>query len=203
MTPYDPHKSEKDIEVGDFYYKRGNYKAAVSRYQEALYYNSRNPLATFKLADALEKDNQLDDAAVYYSEYDRLYPDGAQITEVKTALQRLAPRVQAASPKLRQMQIDHGLQAGEMLMAQKNYPDAVGRFCDVAEIDPANARAIFRLAQALQETGEFAAAYQNYQAYLKLEPSGRFAPDARREIQRLGPQVQQGRATSPASGTLP
>src|SRR5438067_11221923 len=34
--PWNPHKAAKDIEVGDFYAKRKNYKAAVSRYREAL-----------------------------------------------------------------------------------------------------------------------------------------------------------------------
>src|SRR5512146_853758 len=33
---YDPHKAEKDVEVGDFYFKRKNYPAAISRYRSAL-----------------------------------------------------------------------------------------------------------------------------------------------------------------------
>src|SRR5215472_9378466 len=34
--PFDPHKAMKAIEVGDFYFKKQNYRAAISRYQEAL-----------------------------------------------------------------------------------------------------------------------------------------------------------------------
>ncbi len=199
MRPYDPHKAEKDIEVGDFYYQRGNYKAAVNRYQEAVEVGPASPSATFKLADAYEKDKRPEQAAVYYHEYVRQFPTGPQVAEARAALQRLP-----ANPAyLREAEVARGLEAGERLLALKNYPDAVLRFCDVAAVAPDNARALFRLAQALEATGEFAAAYQNYQTYLKLEPDGQFAPDAQREIRRLAPQVQQGRVTSPSSGTRP
>src|SRR3954468_9858250 len=48
--PWNPHKAAKDIEVGDYYAKRKNYKAAISRYREALEYKPRDAEATFKLA---------------------------------------------------------------------------------------------------------------------------------------------------------
>src|SRR5438552_16070095 len=50
--PWNPHKAAKDIEVGDFYAKRKNYKAAISRYREALEYKPKDADATFKLAQA-------------------------------------------------------------------------------------------------------------------------------------------------------
>jgi tetratricopeptide (TPR) repeat protein len=202
MKPYDPHKAEKDVEVGDFYYKRGNYKAAVSRYQEALELGPPSASATFKLADALEKDKRPADAAVYYREYVRQYPQGAQLADARAALERIAPAIQDAG-RVQQAEVARGLEAGETFLAQKNYSAAMERFCDVADIAPDNARALFRLAQALQATGEFAAAYQNYQGYLKLEPNGDLAPAARREVQRLAPQLQQGKVTSPSSETRP
>ncbi len=36
--PWDPHKAAKNVEVGDFYFKRKNYRAALDRYKEALIY---------------------------------------------------------------------------------------------------------------------------------------------------------------------
>ncbi len=199
MRPYDPHKAEKDIEVGDFYYKRGNYRAAVNRYREAVEVGPASPSATFKLADAYEKDKRPEQAAIYYHEYVRQFPNGPQIADARAALQRLP-----ANPEhLREAEVARGLDVGERLLALKNYPDAVQRFCDVAAVAPDNPRALFRLAQALEATGEFAAAYQNYQTYLKLEPDGPFAPDAQRELRRLAPQVQQGQVTSPSAGTRP
>src|SRR6516162_2279418 len=35
MRPWDPHRAAKDIEVGDYYFKRKNYLGAESRYREA------------------------------------------------------------------------------------------------------------------------------------------------------------------------
>ncbi len=202
MKPYDPHKAEKDIEVGDFYYKRQNYKAAIGRYEESLQLRPGSPSVTFKLADAYEKDKKPEQAAIYYSEYVRQYPKGRQIAQAQAALQRLAPVVRADADQLKQAEIAHDLQAGEMLMAQKKYPDAMQRFCDVSAIAP-NPRALFRLAQSQEASGDFPAAYQNFQGYLKLEPEGPFAAAARREISRLAPQVQQGRVTSPSADSRP
>src|SRR6266487_4137221 len=34
--PWDPHKAIKDIEVGDFYFKKKNYRAALDRYRKEL-----------------------------------------------------------------------------------------------------------------------------------------------------------------------
>src|ERR1700760_2953278 len=42
FTPYNPMKAMKDIEVGDFYMKRWNYGAAISRYREALEFKPRD-----------------------------------------------------------------------------------------------------------------------------------------------------------------
>ena len=54
LRPYDPHHADKDVEIGDFYFKRDNYKAAESRYAEALEYMPNHAAATYKLAEAQE-----------------------------------------------------------------------------------------------------------------------------------------------------
>ena len=53
--PWNPMKALKNIEVGDFYFKRKNYKAALERYKEALYYKDGDALASFRLAVCQEK----------------------------------------------------------------------------------------------------------------------------------------------------
>ena len=67
--PYDPHRAAKDIEVGDFYFKKKNYGAALERYREALFYKPNDALANFRMAEAFDKLAQLDDAAEHYQEY--------------------------------------------------------------------------------------------------------------------------------------
>ena len=50
--PWNPHKAAKDIEVGDYYFKRKNYRAAEDRYREALFYKTmtRSPLSGWPCA---------------------------------------------------------------------------------------------------------------------------------------------------------
>src|SRR5438105_1656908 len=55
MRLWDPHRAAKDVEVGDYYFKLKNYRAAESRYREALMYKPDDAVATYRLAQALEK----------------------------------------------------------------------------------------------------------------------------------------------------
>lgn len=96
--PFDPHKAMKDIEVGDYYYRRENYRAAVSRYEEALHYKPKDADATFKLAQAYEKLKKFDDAREYYSSYLSIIHDGKTAEEARKALERL-PKESSAEPK--------------------------------------------------------------------------------------------------------
>ena len=52
-------KAMKDVEVGDYYYKQENYKAAISRYREALEVKPHDAEATYKLAQVLDKTKRL------------------------------------------------------------------------------------------------------------------------------------------------
>ena len=87
--PWNPHKAAKDIEVGDFYFKRKNYRAAEARYREALFYKDNDALATFRLAVCLEKMDQPDDARKEYESYLRILPHGPQAEEARKAIDRL------------------------------------------------------------------------------------------------------------------
>src|SRR5579864_9613350 len=87
--PWNPHKAAKDIEVGDFYFKRKNYRAAEDRYREALFYKDNDALATFRLAVCLEKMDRSDDARREYESYLRILPHGPQGEEARKAIDRL------------------------------------------------------------------------------------------------------------------
>jgi tetratricopeptide (TPR) repeat protein len=87
--PWNPHKAAKDIEVGDFYFKRKNYRAAEDRYREALFYKDNDALATFRLAVCLEKMDQSDNARKEYESYLRILPHGPQAEEARKAIDRL------------------------------------------------------------------------------------------------------------------
>ena len=53
MHPYNPMKAMKDVEEGDYLFRRKNYHAAISRYREALDYKPHDAVATFVLLQAL------------------------------------------------------------------------------------------------------------------------------------------------------
>lgn len=87
--PWNPHKAAKDVEVGDFYFKRKNYRAAEDRYREALFYKDNDAIATFRLAVCLEKMDQPDDARKEYESYLKILPHGPEADEARKAINRL------------------------------------------------------------------------------------------------------------------
>jgi tetratricopeptide (TPR) repeat protein len=87
--PWDPHRAAKDVEVGDFYFKRKNYRAAEARYREALVYKSNDAMATFGLAQCLEKLGKLDEARENYEGYLKILPHGPRAQDAQKALDRL------------------------------------------------------------------------------------------------------------------
>ena len=87
--PWDPHKAAKSVEVGDFYFKRKNYRAAEDRYREALYYKDNDAIATFRLAVCLEKLERPDDARAEYESYLRILPHGPMGDEAQKSIDRL------------------------------------------------------------------------------------------------------------------
>jgi tetratricopeptide (TPR) repeat protein len=97
IHPWDPHKAAKDIEVGDFYFKKKNYAAAESRYREALYYKDNDAIATYHLAECLEKLDRPDEAREQYESYLKILPHGPEAENAKNAIERLkAPAAKAA-----------------------------------------------------------------------------------------------------------
>jgi tetratricopeptide (TPR) repeat protein len=94
---WDPHRAAKSVEVGDFYFKRKNYRAAQERYREALRYKDNDAPATIRLAVCLEKLGILDDARAEYESYLKILPHGPQAAEAQKAIDRL--KVETAGPK--------------------------------------------------------------------------------------------------------
>jgi tetratricopeptide (TPR) repeat protein len=90
---WDPHRAAKDIEVGDYYFRRKNYQAALSRYEEALEFKPNDAIATFRMAEAEEKLQQLDDARQHYADYLRILPKGPLAEDARKALARLGAPV--------------------------------------------------------------------------------------------------------------
>src|SRR5207253_3791443 len=89
LHPWDPHKAAKDIEVGDFYFKKKNYRAALDRYKEALVYKPNDALAEFHLAECFDKTGNSSEAITHYQEYLKILPHGPFAADAEKALEKL------------------------------------------------------------------------------------------------------------------
>lgn len=89
MHPWDPHKAAKDIEVGDYYFKRKNYRGALERYKDALVYKPNDAVANFRLAECEEKMGNSADAAQHYEAYLKILPEGPFAADARKALEHL------------------------------------------------------------------------------------------------------------------
>jgi tetratricopeptide (TPR) repeat protein len=96
---WNPHKAEKDVEVGDFYFKRKNYRAALDRYREALYYKYDDAVAMFRLGVCQEKVGEGEEARKAYQSYLKILPQGPFAAEARHGLERLNSLDPAAEKK--------------------------------------------------------------------------------------------------------
>ena len=87
--PWNPMKARKDIEVGDFYFKRKNYRAALERYKEALYYKNGDALASYHVAVCQEKLGDKAEARKYFEQYLKILPEGPLAKDAHASLAKL------------------------------------------------------------------------------------------------------------------
>jgi tetratricopeptide (TPR) repeat protein len=87
--PWNPLKAARDIDVGDYHFKRKNYKAALDRYKEALYYKDKDAVATFRLAVCQEKLGDKAEARKYFEQYLKILPEGPFAKDAHASLAKL------------------------------------------------------------------------------------------------------------------
>ncbi len=83
---FNPLEAEKDLKVGLYYFKKGNYKAATSRFREATLWNPTFAEAFLRLGEGEEKMKDKKAAEDAYSKYLALSPDGKEAESVKKKL---------------------------------------------------------------------------------------------------------------------
>jgi len=86
---FNPLKSNKDVSVGEFYFKKNDYKAAAGRFREATKWNDGNAEAWLRLGDAEEKMHDAKAAREAWEKYLMLAPDAKNSAEVRKKLERL------------------------------------------------------------------------------------------------------------------
>ncbi|MGB6945661.1 MAG: hypothetical protein WBE37_24900 [Bryobacteraceae bacterium] len=83
---FNPLEAEKDLKVGLYYFKKGNYKASTSRFREATLWNPTYADAFLRLGESEDKMKDKKAAADAYSKYLALSPDGKEAETVKKKL---------------------------------------------------------------------------------------------------------------------
>jgi tetratricopeptide (TPR) repeat protein len=89
LHPWNPYRALKDDEVGDYYFRRKNFKAALARYQDALTWKDKDALATFRMAQCYERLDQPDQSIANYQQYLKILPEGPFARDARKALEKL------------------------------------------------------------------------------------------------------------------
>jgi tetratricopeptide (TPR) repeat protein len=86
---FNPLQAEHEVQVGQFYMKKGSYAAAVARFTEATKWNPTLAEAYLELGKAQEKFRDAKAAKDAYSKYLQLAPDAKNAAEIKKKLQKM------------------------------------------------------------------------------------------------------------------
>jgi tetratricopeptide (TPR) repeat protein len=83
---FNPLEAEKDLKVGIFYFKKGNYKGAVNRFREATHWNPGYAEAYLRLGESEEKMKDAKAAREAYAKYIELAPESKEAVSLKKKL---------------------------------------------------------------------------------------------------------------------
>jgi tetratricopeptide (TPR) repeat protein len=83
---FNPLEAEHDLQIGNYYFKKGSLKAAMNRFREATRWNPNYAEAFLRLGDTEEKLKDKQAAREAYTKYLELSPDGKEAESVKKKL---------------------------------------------------------------------------------------------------------------------
>lgn len=90
LTPkvyeFNPLQAQKELSAGNFYMKKGSFKAAANRFREATRWDPTSALAFLKLGEAEEKRNEKEAAREAYKKYLELAPDAKNAAAIRKKL---------------------------------------------------------------------------------------------------------------------
>jgi Flp pilus assembly protein TadD len=88
LYTFNPLQSAKEIRVGSFYYKKGSYRAAARRFEEATRWDPNSAEAWFKLGEAHAKLGDDKAARTAWAKVIELDPEGKQAAGLRKKLAR-------------------------------------------------------------------------------------------------------------------
>jgi tetratricopeptide (TPR) repeat protein len=92
---FNPVQAKKEILAGDFYFKKGNFRAAAQRFTEATLWDSGSQEAFLRLGESQEKLRDLAAAREAYEKYLAIADDPKAAEAVKKKIAKWpAPKIQ-------------------------------------------------------------------------------------------------------------
>jgi tetratricopeptide (TPR) repeat protein len=86
---FNPVRSNKEAQVGEFYFKKNDFKAAAGRFREAIKWNDGNADAWLRLGDAEDKMKDTKAAQEAWQKYLQLAPGAKNAGEIRKKLEKL------------------------------------------------------------------------------------------------------------------
>ena len=86
---FNPLQAQKEIRTGNYYFKKGSYRAAAGRFAEATKWNAGEPEAWLRLGEAQEKLKDHKAARTAYTKYLALAGDSKIADEIRKKLEKL------------------------------------------------------------------------------------------------------------------
>jgi Flp pilus assembly protein TadD len=97
---YDPLRADKSVEIGAFYLKRGNYDAAIERFQDATRFEPKLARPYSLLGEAYEHKGEVDNALAAYKKYLQVYRTAPDRDKILKRIEKLES--QSAHPQSKQ-----------------------------------------------------------------------------------------------------
>jgi tetratricopeptide (TPR) repeat protein len=94
---WDPLRAERDLQVGQYYLRKGDIDAAIDRFEDAALAKPGYAIPFRYLGEAQEKKNLKRDAIKSYTRYLELYPQAEDKSKIEKKIEKL--RVEVAKPR--------------------------------------------------------------------------------------------------------
>jgi tetratricopeptide (TPR) repeat protein len=89
---YDPFPAQQDIEVGMYYYHKGDVDAAIDRFLDAIQRRPNFAKPRLLLGRAYERKKDYESAVKYYKEYLQVFPHAPDAKEVNSKIEKLSKK---------------------------------------------------------------------------------------------------------------
>jgi len=86
---FNPLQAEKEVKIGNYYFRKGSYRAAANRFREATKWNDGFADAWLRLGETEEKLKDPKAAKEAYAKYVELAPEAKNTSEIRKKLDKL------------------------------------------------------------------------------------------------------------------